>query len=155
MSKLAKLFLTLGLVAVVGVAAIVGAAWYWWKKNGTEFVETTKAAMDEGHESGRQLKESECLDLAVEKHKAEASDTFNGAVRNSLWLTACLEASQPQQKFCADVPAETEFIKLSIWVSQSCSQRNLSDPYCQTLFQNVAKYCSSPERAEKLRSARD
>ena len=149
MSGLGKLLLILGLVAVGGLALIGGGAWYWWKHYGTEMLEAGAATLEDGRKSGEQLQEAACVSLAVDRHKSGPG--LASTVRNSLWLSGCLDTSRPQADFCDGVPNEANPLAVGTWTAGACVQRGLADPYCSSLLQAVAKYCSSGARSEKLK----
>jgi len=149
MSGIGKLFLILGLIAIAGLLAITGGAWYWWKHHSVEFLEAGKATLADGRRSGESLEEGGCVIRAVESHKGERS--IGSAIRNSVWLSACLQTSKPQQGFCDGVPSQDNPLAVGVWAASACAYHVLSDPYCHTLFQEISKYCSSPARAAKTR----
>lgn len=138
------------LLTVVGSSLIGAGAWYWWNQHSGEFLNAGKAANAEGKKSGAGQKEGACLAEALARHKAGANGSFGTAVRNSVWLSSCLDASTPHEKFCVGVPGHTEIVAGSIWITQMCALHGLSDSYCTNLFQNIPKYCSSLGRVEKL-----
>jgi hypothetical protein len=148
----AKLFLILAGIAVAGVLLIGAGAWYWWDRHSGELIEAAKVAVADGQKSGRRLEEAACVVLALERHKADWNRSMASTVRNGLWLNGCLDTASPQQRFCEGVPPADSPVAIGVWAGSSCVQHGYSDPYCQTLFQNISKYCSSPKRAEKLRN---
>jgi hypothetical protein len=150
MTGIGKLFLILGLIAVGGVVLIGGGVWYWWKHHSAEFLEAGKATLADGRKSGESLEESGCVIHAVERHKADGS--MGSVIRNSVWLSGCLDTSKPQQGFCDGVPSEDNPFAVGVWAAGACVHYGLADPYCHTLFQEVSKYCSSPARSGKTRN---
>ena len=152
MAGLGKLFLTLVIIAIGGLLLIGGGAWYWWNQHSAELIEAAKATVAEGQQSGRTLEESGCVIQALERHKADWNRTMASAIRNGLWLTGCLDASRPQQRFYDGVPPEDNPVATGVWAGSACVHYGLTDPYCHTLFQNVSKYCASPRRAAKLKT---
>lgn len=150
MSSGGKLLLILGLMAVGGVLLIGGGAWYWWQHHGMDFLESGKAVIEDGRKSGEKLQEGGCVALAVDRHKAGPG--MAATIRNSVWLTGCLDTSGPQADFCDGVPSPENPIAVGLWTAGACLQHGLSDSYCSSLFQNVPKYCSSPARAEKMKA---
>lgn len=149
MSSNAKVLLIL-IIIVLGLAAMVtGGAWYWWRQNSADLLESGSVAMDGGHKHGSATDEAGCIAAMVERHKADGSKQLGASVRNSLWLTACLEASKVNEKFCDGVPHGDSIIATGTWAATSCVQHGFSDPYCGNLFSAVPKYCSSPSRANK------
>ena len=147
-----KLFAILLAVAVSGALLIGGGAWYWWSRYGTEFVDSGKTAILEGEASGRMLDENGCMVRAIERHKADWNRTMASAIRNNLWLGGCLNTSRAQEKFCDNVPPESDMMAAAVWAASACASNGLSDSYCGNLFSNAVKYCSSSRRADKLRS---
>ena len=146
-----NLVLTLISIAVVGVMLIGGVAWYWWHQNSAKLLDGAKAAVSEGYKSGGNLDEGGCVVSALERHKADWNRSMFSGIRNGLWLTGCLNASKPEEKFCVGVPPQSEVFAVGAWSGIACAQHGLSDPYCPTLFQNISKYCSSSQRVEKLK----
>ncbi len=151
MSGLGKLFLILGLIAIAGVLAIGGGAWYWWKHHSTEFLEAGKATIEDGRKSGERLQESGCVTEAVARHKSGPG--MASTIRNSVWLAGCLDTSSPQADFCEGVPSPDNPLTVGVWTAGACLQYGLADSYCSSLFQNVSKYCASPERAGKMKTS--
>ena len=150
---MAKLFLILAGIAAVGVLVIGAGAWYWWDRHSQEVIEAAKLAVADGQKAGRRVEEAACVVLALERHKSDWNRGMASAVRNGLWLNGCLDAAKPQQRFCDGVPPPDSAIASGVWAGTACAQHGFSDPYCQTLFRNVSKYCASPQRAEKLKNA--
>lgn len=149
MSSNAKVLLIL-IAIVLGLAALVaGGAWYWWKQNSADLLESGSQAMNDGHKHGSATDEPGCIAAVVERHKADGARQLGVSVRNSLWLTACLEAARVKDRFCDDVPDGDSIVAMGTWAAASCVQHGFSDPYCGNLFAAVAKYCSSPIRAQK------
>jgi hypothetical protein len=150
MSGIGKLFLILGLIAIAGLLAIGGGAWYWWKHHSTDFLEGGKAVMEDGRKSGATLQESGCVTQAVARHKSGPS--IASTVRTSVWLTMCLDTSSPQADFCDGVPVPENPVAVGVWAAGACSQHGLADPYCSSIFQSVSSYCASPARTGKMRT---
>jgi hypothetical protein len=150
MSGIGKLFLILGLIAIAGLLAIGAGAWYWWKHHSADFLEGGKAVMEDGRKSGERLLESGCVAQAVARHKAGPG--MASTVRNSVWLTACLDTSGPQADFCIGVPTPENPVAVGMWAANICAQYGLTDPYCSSIFNNVATYCASSARGTKMKS---
>ena len=146
-----NLVLTLISIAVVGVIVIGGIAWFWWQQNSAEFISNAKVVAAEGYKYGGNLNEGECVVRALEKHKADWNRSIMSGVRNGLWLTGCLSASKLEEKFCVDVPPESEFVSVGVWTGTVCAQHDFSDSYCPSLIRNISKYCSSTERLNKVK----
>jgi hypothetical protein len=148
----AKLFLILLGIAVAGLLLIGAGARYWWDRHSAELIEAGKAAVADGQRTGSRIEEAACVVLAVESHKSNRQWGITSAVQNGLWLTGCLDASRPQQKFCEGVPSPDSPVAIGVWSATACAKHGSSDSSCHTIFQTVSKYCSSPGRAEKVRT---
>ena len=139
--------------ALLGIALLItGGAWYWWSRNSSDFLDAGTVAITEGDKVGRGLDESGCMAAAFERHKADGSRGISTAVRNSLWLMACLDASKVKDKFCDGIPAQDKLLAVGTWAGMTCVRQGFPDPYCGTLLGVVPKYCSSAQRVEKLKA---
>jgi len=146
----ARLVLVLLAIAAGGVALMTAGAWYWWTNHSQEFLDSGKAVMLEGRAAGRRLDEPACLAIAVDRHRREGGGSMTAAVRNNLWLAGCLETSRPQRQFCEGVPSYDSPVAVGTWAGLACAQQGISDPYCGNLYSNVAKYCSSSRRKDRM-----
>jgi hypothetical protein len=143
--------LALIIAGVAIVLAMAGGAWWWWKDNAEKLQEAGTVAFDEGRKAGAKLREGGCVARAIERHRIDENRTLLGSVRTNLFLRACLDASRLEAAFCDGVPAKGEILSLGLWAGQSCAKAGFADAYCGQMFSQVAEYCSSPERASKLR----
>jgi hypothetical protein len=134
-----------GLIVIAG-----GLGYWWWQKNGAEMMEAANAAMMEGRKRGSALEESACLSEGLARHKADASPSIGGSIKNGLFIRGCLEASKKQPKFCESVPEKGNAVAVGAWAGQACAGAGANDPYCPSLMQQVIEYCGSPQRARKL-----
>jgi hypothetical protein len=78
---------------------------------------------------------------------------MGGALKNSLFLSGCLNKSRVLASFCEGVPAPTEFIASAKWQQGTCATLGFKDQLCPQLVSGVAEYCVSPTRARKLKPA--
>lgn len=136
--------------AFLGVLAATG--WYWWHVHGESVVASSRAAMSEGRERGRAIDEPACLAEVLQRQRTDKDDGMAAVITRSLWLDGCLGSSKATASFCQGVPAPHAFVDMSTWVASSCLTQG-SNPGCQTIYQQVAKYCGLPERAAKLAAA--
>jgi hypothetical protein len=151
MPKLARLFLALGAIAFAGLTVLRAGGQHWLEQQGADLIDWGNAAISEGRASGARLDEGGCLNSALERHKADQADSISVRMKNDLWLSGCLQASKPQQQFCASVPPKSERVRAGIWTELACVRHGLWDSSCHSLFREVWKYCSSTERVEKLK----
>ncbi len=151
MASPTKVLLIIAAIAVAGLLLLVGGAWYWWDRNGTELLDAGKTAIEDGQKSGANLTETSCMSAAIERHKADTNRSFGSALRNNLWLSGCLNASKPQDQFCVGVPSSDEILASAMWSTQMCAKSGIDDSICPNLMQSVSKYCASPQREQKLR----
>ncbi|HEX4509019.1 MAG TPA: hypothetical protein VH328_03025 [Burkholderiaceae bacterium] len=142
-------------VAFIGgaLALMAAAGAYWWHRNGDSIVASSRAALDDGHRRGLSVDEGVCLGEALLRHAPNRGDSMSEAISRSLWLNACLASSRVAPSFCEGVPPPHEFIDLGNWVKTACARQGSADASCQTLYQEVAKYCASPQRVAKLASS--
>jgi len=74
-----------------------------------------------------------------------------GGVRVRMWLSGCLEASQPSEGFCNGVPPEREFMRTVTWRVEQCRARGLTgDSTCPNILAEVQQYCAGTSRSAKL-----
>jgi hypothetical protein len=145
MPRWLKILLIVAIVAVLGIAAVVGAGAYWWMKNKDSLLARAKEVMAEGKDFGRQTDNQGCVDEALSRYKKEPG--FGSAMSNNFFLRSCLEASRPTPGFCDSIPPPTEFMKTAEWQLDQCRRVNLSeDKYCRQLFQPVQQFCEHGAR---------
>ncbi len=135
------------LFAVLVLVAGVGA--YWWHRNGQTVVASARTALSDGHRRGLAVDEAGCLAEALERYRGDRDGSMGEVVSRSLWLNGCLGSSRVAASFCEGVPPAREFLNLATWVTAACQQAGASGQGCQSLYQEVATYCSSPQRAAK------
>jgi hypothetical protein len=135
------------LFAVLVLVAGVGA--YWWHRNGQTVVASARTALSDGHRRGLAVDEAGCLAEALERYRGDRDGSMGEVVSRSLWLNGCLGSSRVAASFCEGVPPAREFLNLAAWVTAACQQAGASGQGCQSLYQEVATYCSSPQRAAK------
>ena len=106
-----------------------------------------------GDARGSAVDETTCVAEVRQRQRADVDGKLGEAISRSIWLNGCLESSRAVASFCEAVPAPTEFLKLGTWVSENCSGEGVAGQEgCQSIYQEVAKYCASPRRAAKLAS---
>ena len=141
----------LAIAGVLSVAAMAGGAWWWWTENREKLQDAGAAAFDEGRKAGATLRESGCVDKAIERHRVAENRTIFGTIRTNLFFRACLDASQAEAAFCDGVPEKGELVATGVWAGQSCLKAGFTDSYCGQIFSQIGEYCSSAERASKQR----
>jgi uncharacterized membrane protein YhaH (DUF805 family) len=148
---------TRSMLTVLGVAAcsvlVVGSTKHWWAAHGERVVAEGKFNVEEGARSGQGIDESACVAEAVGRSKTIGDASMTASVANSLWLKGCLRTSRAERPFCEGAPAKREILANAMWVNGECSRHSMgANPYCGTLFQAVADYCSSADHEAKLSS---
>jgi hypothetical protein len=134
-----------GLLFVLVVAAAVGL-FYVARTYGPRLAEAGKHSMEEGREYGRRTDNEGCLNEAVARHAR--AEGFQELLKNTLFLTPCLEASKPTPHFCDDVPGRMEIMKGAQWQMDECKRYGLKpESQCGQLFQQVQQFCER-RRAE-------
>jgi hypothetical protein len=139
-------------VGVIFAALIlmISTGWYWWHVHGASVVTSGRAALDDGRRRGAAIDEAACLAEVLQRNQTDRDGGVADVISRSIWLDGCLGTSQPAASFCEGVPSPREFINTSNWILAACTRRGASDPSCQSIYQQVAKYCASPGRAAKL-----
>ena len=138
-----------GLFAVA--IAVVGGGYWFFKHQAADFFKETQAAAAEARKAGANMSEVLCFDRAAERLKTPAGRSISGSIRNSVVLTACMQASQPIASFCDGVPEYGNILSGAVWEAKTCAAIDEGGAeYCTHLVREVAKYCSSPLRAAKL-----
>ena len=105
--------------------------------------------MAQGTRDGAALSESGCVDKAVERHRDSDNRSIAGAIKTSLYLRTCLDASKPEPKFCEGVPSKDETATYALWTAQRCTSLGFTDYYCPNVVGQIADYCASAKRAKK------
>jgi len=135
-------------VVLLGLTA-AGSAWWLWHRFGPGFLESAKAAQQQGAREGAALDEAACVSAALDRLRANPTMSFGASVRENQRLMACLETSRLSENLSRGVPPIDASIKVGLWASERCNALGLGGPYCGALLQRVAEYCSSPERRKK------
>jgi hypothetical protein len=139
----------LAIAVVAIVLGIVGGAWWWWSENADKLKDAGEAVFEEGRKAGMALRESGCVEKALERHRVAENRSILGTIRTNLFLRACLDASGPEAAFCDGVPAKGEIMAIGVWAGQRCLKAGFTDTYCGQIFSQLTDYCSSSERASK------
>ncbi|MBS1196935.1 MAG: hypothetical protein H6R18_720 [Proteobacteria bacterium] len=150
MSRAAKIVFAVFVAGFLLLIGLVAVGWWWWSKHGDELLESGKQTIAEGRKEGAKLKEPQCLDMALQKYHRDRDDIV-AAIKNHLWLKSCLETSQVQEDFCRNIPGADQALESAFWAIAKCDDLQASDDYCRKIFQEVQKYCISPQRAKKRR----
>lgn len=139
-------------VAVIfsALLLVAGAGWYWWHVHGESVVASGRAAFDEGRRRGATVDEAACLAEALQRSQADREGDLGSFIARSIWIDGCLKVSRVAPSFCESVPPPQEIINARHWIEVTCARQGVADPGCQSLYQQVVKYCVSPERAAKL-----
>lgn len=149
MKPLAKYLLAgcsvLVLLVIAGVAAV---AWYV-RTHGDDLLAQAREVRSDGVKAGKDLTEERCVDDALSRYSNDRG--VIGGVRTRVWLSGCLEASQPTEGFCSGVPPESEFVRTAKWQVDQCRSRGLADDStCPNILAEVQQYCRGASRSAKL-----
>ena len=145
-----KTLLAVLICVILGIAAAIGGSVWWWKSHADEIMGAMDVAVKAGQKEGADLDEAGCVAAAATRNREPANQGLIASTRNGISLSACLHVSRPTAGFCTDVPSARNPFDAAAWAQQSCSKLGLSDPYCQSLMQQVTTYCGSPARDAKL-----
>ena len=132
LSIIGGLFL-LGLVAVAGVV-------YWVYQSKDRLVQSVEQIGKDAKEFGAKTDNEGCLKEALARHKRDKSLT--GQISTQGFLLVCLQASEPSQGFCDDVPHPDESMQSADWTLKKCSDAGLlNDQSCHVILSAVQAYC--------------
>jgi hypothetical protein len=138
-----KVLLIIGGLVVVLVVVTVVATFVVVRRYGPQLVETVQQTGNEGEEYGRRTDNEGCVNEAgARQGRAEG---FGDALKNTIFLRTCLEASRPTPGFCDEVPRQFEFLKGAQWQLQQCKRYGLRpEQRCTQIFQQVQQFCEQP-----------
>lgn len=132
LSIIGGLFL-LGIIAVGGVV-------YWVYQNKDRWVQSAEQLGKEAKEFGAKNNNEGCLKEALSRHKRDKSIT--GQISTQIFLSVCLQESEPSPGFCDGVPPKGEIMKSINWTLKKCSDAGMqNDQTCQRVFSAVQEYC--------------
>ena len=139
-------------VIIALVALVAAAGSYWWYRHGGAVLASSRAALSEGYRRGSTVDEAACLAETLQRHRSDRDGGMAEVISRSLWLNGCLGSSRVAPLFCEGVRPAREFVNLATWVTAACERQGVSDSGCQSIYQQVAKYCASPQRSAKVAS---
>lgn len=140
--------LVLGSLFALFVLGIVAIGW-WWSQNADSIKSSLKDTVKEGQALGARLDEAGCVTEVSKKLKGSGS--FFEIAKGGGMLTFCLQTAKPSADFCQGVPPAQKIMDAANWVMESCPKPVGSDQICQSMMQQVASYCQSWMRTEKLK----
>lgn len=144
MSKLAKgIIITVALLCII-IGGSAMAARSWWGKNKDRIAEAGRTELLAGQEFGQTTDNAGCVSSSVERYRQ--SPGMMQTVKTSMYMSACLDKSQPTPGFCESVPARTEIMKTAEWSARECQTAELTDRYCPQLIRRIQDFCQ-PKRA--------
>lgn len=121
--------------------------WFGVSKKG-EVIAQAKAIHSDGNEFGKGVSEPKCVDEAMSRYGNNRS--VFGVIRNTVWMSACLESSAFDAGFCEGVPSPGEFSRTTTWRAEQCRARSFAgDSNCLNIMAGVQQYCYGPARAKK------
>src|SRR5262245_31380842 len=137
LSVIGGLFL-LGIVAVGGIV-------YWVYQNKDRWVQSAEHLTKEAKEFGAKTNNEGCLKETLSRHKSDKSIT--GRISTGIFLSGCLQKSEPSPGFCDGVPARGEIMKSTNWTLKKCAEAGLqNDQGCQQIFGAVQAYCHGSDK---------
>ena len=152
MKPLAKYLLAGCLVLVLLVIAGVAAVAWYVRTHKDDLLAQAREVRADGAKAGKDLSEGRCVDDALSRYSNDRG--VIGGVRTRVWLSGCLEASQPTEGFCSGVPPESEFMRTVTWRVDQCRARGLAgDSTCPNILAEVQQYCAGASRSAKLAAA--
>ena len=120
---------------------IAGAVLWWifigWAKDASE---SGRESVVAGREFGKTSNASGCLKQALVKE--EQCEGITCGIHNKVFLSSCLDSSQPEPQFCNDVPSSYSILQAAAWELEQCEKIGNEKPTCQHLFRTVHTYCT-------------
>ena len=143
MKPLAKgLLIGCGTIVLLGVVTIGAIVWYF-RTHGDELMAQGRAVEEEGIRAGEGATGAACVDAGFDRFRREGGG-ISGGVKARIFLQACLESSEADAAFCANVPRETDFTRSVTWRMAQCQSRGLgSDSACGSLLTGVQHFCEN------------
>ena len=129
-------------VLIVLFLVAVGGFYLWWKTNSDRLLSEAEASVAEGEAFGQTTDNAGCLTAAL--RRGEGCGGFFCEVNASVFLRACLEASQPTRGFCDGVPQETlSGVAESVrWLASVCEAESYpADGACGRMLARVQEFC--------------
>lgn len=146
MSKTTKI-IVITLVAVVilsilGVGACVGLGILWFTANEEDIRSTGEQAIADGEAFGTTHNLDECVDEALDRVDRCGAFGLMCEGMAGIFMTSCLENSEPQPEFCQGVPSEHNILESAQWSLELCAEKGQpgSQP-CTRAVQNIQRYC--------------
>lgn len=123
------------LVIIAGAGVI-----YWVSQNKDKWIQAAEGVQTEAKRFGAKTDNAGCLKEALERHNRDKS--FTRRISNQIFLSVCLQESEPTPGFCDDAPQKGEIMKSANWALKKCSETGLqNDQGCQQIFGAVQAYC--------------
>ena len=122
------------------VLILIGAGALWWVNNKDAMIAQAREARDAGAALGKTTDNNGCFEESLTRHRQ--CDGMPCHISNNLFLSACLENSRPNEGFCTGVPKIEEMMSTVQWRLRQCSNRGISDNYCNELFGEIQNYCN-------------
>ena len=149
MQRITKVLIgVVGFGALLGTLAAGGVLWLFHSV-GPAIVDSAKTALLQGARDGAGLDDSACVAASIDRLRADRRNGTPSFLRENLWTHGCLETSSLNDDLCRGVPPASSTVQVSLWATGRCNALGLRGHECNMLLQQVAEYCSSPERQKK------
>lgn len=143
------LLIVLGLIVVLGVAAIVIAALFV-VRNADGWADRGRQRMEAGREAGATLDSQGCVDRAIAEYRNDRGPI--SAISQRIWLTGCLETATPNDAICPTIDAESTLGAVGQLLAARnafCVRHGLAgDQGCQQLAEGIESFCFDVETPE-------
>ena len=126
------------LIVLAGIVVIVGVRLV--RKNAGRLTDEMAQMRTQGEQFGRSASESACVTEAMSRFRNNTS--FFREPHTRMWLSSCLESSQRDSAFCAEVPPADEIMRSVRWRMDECSRLGFGgDNRCQRILAEVQTHC--------------
>ncbi|MGH9769910.1 MAG: hypothetical protein ACREAB_21000, partial [Blastocatellia bacterium] len=127
---------------------VVGGLVYWVSQNKDKWIQSAEQLGKEAKEFGAKTDNEGCLNEALARHKRDKSIT--GRISTQIFLSVCLQQSEPSPGFCDGVPPKGEMMKSINWTLKKCADAELqNDQDCRTMFSAVQEYCHRSKQQQE------
>lgn len=117
-----------------------GACIYYVSQLGTQVKEDQKAA----ERFSETADEAACLKETLARSKEKSG--ISAIASNAVFLSTCLQKSQPTMGFCDDVPRSNDNEAAKTWMKTKCQDQGQSEITCGSIYGVVIGHCQSRGR---------
>ncbi len=136
----AVLLIIFGVFALIGLVVIGGIVW-WVASNKDRIVADSKETVSQAQEYAATHDQNACVEEGL--RKIEKCGGLMCEVNAQNFTLMCIQHAETTPGFCEGVPAPSEIMKTSSWVTDECRRRGKkgTDQRCTRMLQAVPQVC--------------